>query len=91
MCAKCSEIDVLIARYRRLGSGIGDPQTSKSAMDLIAELEARKLDLHRDGREGCLHCGGDLRNLSPMFDPTTGEMIASQQCVSCKRISWPTD
>lgn len=48
MCALCSEIDTLIARYHRLGSQSSDKKTNESAVILIAELEARKADLHSE-------------------------------------------
>jgi hypothetical protein len=45
MCEKCKEIDVTIARYRRLRNQVNDQQTRQAADDLIAKLEAEKCSL----------------------------------------------
>jgi len=42
MCEKCSEIDAMIDRYRRIGQRITDRAFSERAKERIAELEAAK-------------------------------------------------
>jgi hypothetical protein len=46
MCEKCVEIDKTIERYRVIILSIGDPITIDRAKELIADLEAQKVDLH---------------------------------------------
>jgi len=46
MCEKCKAIDDQIARFRRLGAQVSDPQTLEGIARLIAELEAQKRALH---------------------------------------------
>lgn len=46
MCERCQQIDVTMARYRRLASQIGDQQTVDTAHRLMEKLEAEKLALH---------------------------------------------
>jgi hypothetical protein len=46
MCEKCVEIDKTIKRYRVIILSIGDPITIDRAKELIADLEAKKVDLH---------------------------------------------
>ena len=46
MCDRCHKIDDAIARYRRLKDQISDEQTRKAVRTLLAELEAKKAELH---------------------------------------------
>jgi hypothetical protein len=46
MCDKCQQIDVTMARYRRLAGQIGDQQTVDTAHRLLEKLEAEKRALH---------------------------------------------
>jgi hypothetical protein len=46
MCEKCQSLDDRIARYRRLGAQISDPQTLNGIARLIAELEDQRCGLH---------------------------------------------
>jgi hypothetical protein len=46
MCGECIEIDRKIERLRTLALRISDQQTLNGIADLIAELEAKKQDLH---------------------------------------------
>ena len=46
MCEKCSEIDVMIDRYRRIGQRISDQVFRDRAKERIAELEAAKAGCH---------------------------------------------
>jgi hypothetical protein len=43
---ECDDIDATIARYRRLGKHINDPQMRAAADRLIAGLEEEKQALH---------------------------------------------
>ncbi len=46
MCEICRDIDLQIARYRRLKQLINDRQMEDAAVKLVAELNARKAALH---------------------------------------------
>jgi hypothetical protein len=46
MCDKCIEFDKRIDHYRRLVFGVQDQMMQEGAAKLIAELEAKKADLH---------------------------------------------
>jgi hypothetical protein len=46
MCELCHEIDIEIARYRRLANGINDRHVIERLFSLIADLAAEKSALH---------------------------------------------
>jgi hypothetical protein len=46
MCDKCVDIDKAIERYRKIQRSIGDQVTVDRTKELIAELVAKKADLH---------------------------------------------
>jgi hypothetical protein len=46
MCDKCVEIDKTIARYQWIKTRITDSKAVQAATDLIAKLEAEKVNLH---------------------------------------------
>jgi hypothetical protein len=46
MCEKCVEIDVTIERFRQIKRSIGDQLTVERALEVIADLEAKKAALH---------------------------------------------
>jgi cell division protein FtsB len=46
MCEHCAKLDETIARYLRLQQQINDPQVQEAATRLVAELEAKKAELH---------------------------------------------
>ncbi|WP_398471670.1 hypothetical protein [Tardiphaga sp.] len=50
MCKKCDEIDLKIAHYRSFALGPADNLARQSIEILIEDLEAEKLDLHRDDK-----------------------------------------
>jgi hypothetical protein len=51
MCEKCVEIDDRIATYQRIASRIIDQPTIDGAKRLIAELQAKKAELHPERKE----------------------------------------
>jgi hypothetical protein len=51
MCEQCVEIDKKIGRYRSLAARIMDQQTLDGIDRLVAELEAQKIELHREEAE----------------------------------------
>jgi hypothetical protein len=48
MCDKCVKLDGKIEHYRKLASAISDRQTLEGIADLIKEMEARKVQFHRE-------------------------------------------
>ena len=48
MCDECIKLDEKIGHYRKLASAISDPLTVERVADLIKEMEARKVQLHRE-------------------------------------------
>lgn len=46
MCERCKEIDLQIARYRRLSNAVNDKPTSVRFQAKITELESEKSALH---------------------------------------------
>jgi hypothetical protein len=46
MCDKCVEFDALIERYRRINRTIADQVVVDQTKKMIAELEAKKTELH---------------------------------------------
>ncbi|WP_407186707.1 hypothetical protein [Bradyrhizobium centrosematis] len=46
MCDQCSEIDKKIEHYRRLAPRITDKSTLDGIAELIAEMIAKKAELH---------------------------------------------
>lgn len=46
MCEKCSELDEKIEHYRRIAPRITDKMTLESIAELVAELLAKKAELH---------------------------------------------
>jgi hypothetical protein len=51
VCEKCVEIDSKIEHYKAMRSRILDKITVDGISDLIAELEAKKAELHPDQKE----------------------------------------
>jgi hypothetical protein len=51
MCEQCVEIDKKIGRYRSSAARIMDQQTLDGIDRLVAELEAQKIELHREEAE----------------------------------------
>jgi hypothetical protein len=52
MCSECIQIDRKIERLRMLALRLSDQQTLNGIADLIAELEAKKLVLHPQQKNG---------------------------------------
>ena len=52
MCSECIQIDRKIERLRTLALRLSDQQTLNGIADLIAELEAKKLALHPQQKNG---------------------------------------
>lgn len=48
MCEKCDEIDRGIGHLRRMIEHLQDPGTLEAANKLIEEMEAKKVQLHRE-------------------------------------------
>jgi hypothetical protein len=48
LCDKCDEIDKTIVRYRQILLSIDDQVTIERTNELIAELHAKKAELHTD-------------------------------------------
>ena len=46
MCVQCDQINITIARYRRLSASVNDHLTHDAAERLVATLEAEKQALH---------------------------------------------
>ncbi|MGY4627485.1 hypothetical protein [Bradyrhizobium sp. USDA 4486] len=51
MCEKCSELDEKIEHYKALLSRITDKITLDGIAELIAELLAKKAELHPEAKE----------------------------------------
>jgi hypothetical protein len=51
MCGQCDEIDKKIAHYRTIVSRVTDKFAQEGISELIAELLAKKAELHPDGNE----------------------------------------
>ena len=58
MCDECIEIGRKIERLRTLALGISDQQTLDGIADLVAGLEAKKLALHPQQKNGPETGGG---------------------------------
>jgi hypothetical protein len=52
MCSECIQIDRKIEHLRTLALRLSDQQTLNGIADLIAELEAKKLALHPQQKNG---------------------------------------
>ena len=52
MCSDCIRIDRKIEHLRTLALRVSDQQTLNGIADLIAELEAKKLALHSQQKNG---------------------------------------
>jgi hypothetical protein len=46
MCVQCDQINITVARYRRLSASVNDHLTHDAAERLVATLEAEKQALH---------------------------------------------
>jgi hypothetical protein len=46
MCDICVKINHMIERYRRVTRSINDVLTIESALELVADLEAQKINFH---------------------------------------------
>jgi hypothetical protein len=51
MCDRCIEIDKRITHFRDMARAVGDLQTVRSIVILVAELQGRKVALHSECQE----------------------------------------
>jgi hypothetical protein len=51
MCEKCNDLDQKIERYREMASRVNDQMTTKGIDELVAELIAKKAELHPEQKE----------------------------------------
>jgi|GEM_PF-2503843 len=75
MCEQCVEIDQTIERYRRITRSINDNLTLERAEELIADLEARKIELHPDRTPSGRLSWRPLSFSSGLFRPVPGGHI----------------
>jgi hypothetical protein len=51
MCDRCIDIDATISRYQWIKTRITDSKAVQAATDLIAKLEAEKVNLHPEQKK----------------------------------------
>lgn len=51
MCHQCDKIDLKIAHFKEMVRSVEDPQTVRSIEILIAEMGARKVELHPERKQ----------------------------------------